>query len=216
MWDCEGDKSLGPDGLNFHFIKAFWHILEKDVQRVVDEFFVHGVWPKGSNSYFITLISKCDSPLGLNDFRPIYLVGCIYKIVSKLIANRLKVVLPKTIGGEQCAFILSRSMMDSIVVGNELIHDARVKKKQLMVFKADFEKAYDSVNWDFLVYMMRRMNFNERWVIWIEGCLRSARVSVLVNGSPSEEFGMGRGLRQGDSLAPFLFLIVAEGLNGIF
>lgn len=216
VWDCEGDKSPGPDSINFHFIKTFWNLLEKDVLRVVNEFYVHGVWTKGCNSSFIALIPKKDSPQGLNDFRPISLVGCIYKIVSKLLANRLKEVLPKVIGEEQSAFLSGRSMMDSIVTANELIHDARIRKKQLLIFKVDFEKSYYSVRWDFLVYVMRRMHFNERWIKWIEGCLKSARVSVLVNRSPSEEFGMGRGLRQGDPLAPFLFLIVAEGINCLF
>lgn len=85
-----------------------------------------------------------------------------------------------------------------------------------MIFKVDFEKDFDSVRWDYLLYMMRRMNFCERWVGWIDGCLRSARVSVLVNGSPEEEFNYERRLRKGDPLALLLFLIVAKALNDIF
>lgn len=106
-------------------------------------------------------------------------------------------------------------MLDSIVVVNELIHDAQSRKKGTLIFKADFEKAYDSVRWDLLFYMLRRMNFHDRWIKWIESYITSARVSVLVNGSPSMEFGMERGWRQGDPLAPLLFLVVAEGLNGL-
>ena len=84
-----------------------------------------------------------------------------------------------------------------------------------MVFKVDYEKAYDSVSWDFLIYMLRRLGFCSRWINWVEGCLKSATISVLVNGSPLAEFSPQRGLKQGDPLAPLLFNIVVEGLNGL-
>ena len=80
------------------------------------------------------------------------------------------------------------------------------------MLKANFEKAYDSVEWVFLKYMMNRLRFNSRWIKCINTCLKSATVSVLVNGSPTKVFRPTRGLRQGDLLAPFLFLIVTEGL----
>lgn len=100
-------------------------------------------------------------------------------------------------------------MLDSVVVANEVVHAAKTDGKATFLFKVNFEKAYDTVDWGFLRYMMRRMNFCEKWIQWIDGCLKSASVSVLVNGSPGEEFLMHRGVCQGDPLAPFLFLIVA-------
>lgn len=101
VWDCKGDKSLGPDDFNFKFTKEFWHFLADDIQRVLDEFHDNGTWPKGINSSFIALIPKCDSPQCLNDYRPISLVECMYKIVAKILENRLKKVLHKVIGDEQ-------------------------------------------------------------------------------------------------------------------
>lgn len=135
--------------------------------------------------------------------------------MSKVLANRLKRVLPAVIDDSQSAFLSGRGLLDSVVVANEWAHEAKSFKKQSMAFKVDFEKAYDSVRWDFLYYMLRRLNFGDQWITWIKGCLESARVSVLINGSPSDEFSMSLGLRQGDPIAPFLFLIVAEGLNGL-
>lgn len=128
---------------------------------------------------------------------PISLVGCIYKIVTKILVKRLKRVLPNLISKEQSGFLEGRSMLDNILVANELVHDAKYKRKETMIFKVDFKKAYDSVCWAFLTYMMKRVNFNSHWIAWIEGCLRSASVSVLVNGSPCQEFVMERDLRQG-------------------
>ncbi|XP_057432258.1 uncharacterized protein LOC130725012 [Lotus japonicus] len=158
---------------------------------------------------------RMDCPANLSDYRPISLVGCAYKIVSKVLANRIKKVLPSVINEAQSAFLEGRGLMDSVVVANEWAHDAKSRKKGSMAFKVDFEKAYDSVRWDFLYYMMHRMNFGDQWISWIKGCIEPTRVSVLINGSPSGEFSMGKGIRQGDPITPFLFFIIAEGLNGL-
>jgi len=89
------------------------------------------------------------------------------------------------------------------------------EKKSGVLFKVDFEKAYDSVDWKFLYYMMGRLGFNERWIKWIRACLKSVTVSILVNANPTNEFKPKRGLRQGYPLAPFLFLIVVEGMMSL-
>lgn len=215
VWQCGNDKSPGPDGVNFRFIKQFWHLMSTDIQKLLDDFHRQGYWPRGCNSSFITLVPKKENPQGLQDFRPISLIGCAYKIISKVLTNRIKSVLPAVIDDCQSAFLEGRGALDSIVVANEWLHDAKTRKKKSMAFKVDFEKAYDSVQWNFLYYMMRRMNFNGKWIAWVKGCIESAKISVLINGSPGEEFAMGKGIRQGDPIAPFLFLIVAEGLNGL-
>ena len=215
VWSCGSDKSPGPDGFNFKFIKQFWEVIKPDFLRFFDEFYVNGVFPRGLNASFIALIPKVADPQGLNEYRPISLIGCTYKILAKVLANRLKRVMPLIISDRQSAFIQGRHMLHSVVIANEVVEEAKRCQKPCMVFKVDYEKAYDSVSWDFLIYMMRRLGFGPKWIQWIQGCLKSASISVLVNGSPTKEFYPQKGLRQGDPLSPLLFNIVAEGLSGL-
>nr|KYP51174.1 LINE-1 reverse transcriptase isogeny [Cajanus cajan] len=215
VWDCASLKSPGPDGLNFKFIKAFWEVMKKEFLVFLEEFHTTGKFSRGTNPTFIALIPKGDDPRGLGDYRPISLVSCIYKIVSKVLARRLKKVLDKVIDQRQSAFLGGRQLLHSVMIANEVVEEAKRMKKKCIVFKVDYEKAYDSANWEFLFYMLRRLGFCDTWVKWIKGCMTSASVSVLVNGSPTSEFGMERGLGQGDPLAPFLFTVVAEGLSGL-
>jgi len=215
VWGCGGEKSPGLDGINFKFIKAFWHLVKLDVLRFMDEFYVNGIFPRGGNASFIVLIPKVPNLQSLDEYRPISLIGCMYKIVAKLLANRMKKVMPFIIDESQSAFIEGRHLIQSAVIANEVVDEAKRSQKPCLVFKVDYEKAYDSVSWDFLIYMLRRMGFCAKWIQWIEGCLKSATVSILINGSPSTEVSPQRGLRQGDPLAPFLFNIVAEALYGL-
>jgi len=215
VWSCESSKSPGPDGFNFGFLKFYWEILKKDVLKVVNKFADRGSWPRGSNASFICLVPKIDNPQHLSDFRPISLVGCLYKIVSKVLSLRLKKVISKFINTRQSAFLEGMSLLDSVLVANEVLEEVKRRKKSCVYFKVDYEKAYDSVSWEFLYYVLGRLGFCEKWIIWIKSCLESSSVSVLVNGSHISEFYPKRGLRQGDPLAPFLFLIVAEGLAGV-
>ncbi|GJS64726.1 RNA-directed DNA polymerase, eukaryota, reverse transcriptase zinc-binding domain protein [Tanacetum coccineum] len=148
-----------------------------------------------------------------SDFRPISLIGAQYKIIAKVLANRLACVIDTIISHEQSAFIKNRQILDGPLMVNEVIQWCKRKKSKLMVFKIDFEKAFDSISWDFLIRVLQFMGFSDKWIKWISGCLSSASTSILINGSPSREFSIHRGLRQGDPLSPFLFIIAMEGLH---
>ncbi|GKV09172.1 hypothetical protein SLEP1_g20714 [Rubroshorea leprosula] len=215
VWDCESSKTPGPDGFNLKFVKCMWEDIKTEIAGFIREFQEQGRLVRGSNASFITLIPKVENPHKIEEYRPISLIGIMYKIIVKLLANRLRKVLDKIIGEQQMAFIEGRQLVDGVVIANEVIDEAKRKKKRSFLFKVDFEKAYDKVCWDFLDYMLMRMGFCNTWRMWIHECLQSSTISVLVNGSPSKQFSVSKGLRQGDPLSPFLFLIVAEGLNGL-
>ncbi|KAJ9564542.1 hypothetical protein OSB04_000508 [Centaurea solstitialis] len=125
----------------------------------------------------------------------------------------MKMVMGRIISDVQSTFLKGRSILDGVLVANETVSCLKSLKRKALVFKVDFEKAYDSVNWDFLLDVLESMGFGIKWRKWIRSCLMTSKISILVNGSPTEEFQMEKGIRQGHPLAPFLFLVVAEGLH---
>ncbi|KAJ0454037.1 putative RNA-directed DNA polymerase [Helianthus annuus] len=213
VFGCDDDRAPGPDGINFRFVKRFWDLVESDFVDIMDAFYVNGEISPGCGSSFIALIPKVIDPIGLKDYRPISLVGIINKVISKILANRLKRVLDSIISPSQSAFISGRYILDGPLIVNEIQNWAKKAKRKIFLLKIDFEKAYDNINWNFLIDILRQMGFSEKWCLWIKGVVSSARASVLVNGSPTFEFKCHKGMRQGDPISPFLFVIVMEALS---
>jgi hypothetical protein len=209
----DGNKSPGPDGFNFAFLKKFWVMLKGDLRIMFDQFHGNSCLPKSFLSYFVTLIPKVNSPSQISDFRPISLLGCLYKIIAKVLAKRLAKVIDSVISPNQSAFIKGRNLVDGVLVVNEIVDWAKKAKKECLIFKVDFEKAYDSVDWGFLEYMLRRCGFVEKWIGWMRVCVFAGNLSVLVNGSPTGEITVRLSVL--DPLAPCLFLVVVEGFSGV-
>ncbi|XP_072064497.1 uncharacterized protein [Arachis hypogaea] len=178
VWECESSKAPGSDGYSMNFIKRCWDEIGMEFTTAVMTFFETATLPEDSNVTWVALVLKFVEAKEIKDLRPISMVGCVYKVISKLLTRRMRSVMPGLVGESQSAFVKGRK-----------IHDGA------------------------LIALLEKMGFGRTWRSWIRECVRTASISILINGSPSKSFKMERGLRQGDPLSPFLFVLVVDVLN---
>lgn len=138
-----------------------------------------------------------------------------YKGFTKVLIERLTPVAKDVIGDNQTGFIKGRSILEGVVILHEVIHSLRNDRRKGMIFKIDFEKAYDRVRWDFLEEVLHGKGFPEKWVNWVMQTVKGGQVCININGTRDPNLRTLRGLRQGDPLSPLLFNLVADALSSM-
>uniref|UniRef100_A0A2N9GVI8 Reverse transcriptase domain-containing protein n=1 Tax=Fagus sylvatica TaxID=28930 RepID=A0A2N9GVI8_FAGSY len=195
--------------------KDCWNIVGDSVTNEVQQIFTNGRMLAYLNKTLISLIPKCLGPETLTQFRPISLCNTVYKIVTKIIVCKIRPIIGNLVSPYQAAFVPRRRGIDNVIIAQEIIHSMHRKKGKVgqLVLKLDLEKAYDRLEWSFIREVLNFFKFPSSFVNLVLKCVSTSSFSILVNGGQMENFKPSRGIRQGDPLSPYLFILCMEYLS---
>ena len=179
-------KALGPDGMSAIFFQKYWDVIGNDITCTVLNVLNSNMPIVDINRTNITLIRKTNNLSQMTDFRLISLSNVVYKLVSKVLANCVKIILPQIISENQSAFLSERFITDNVLIAFELMHYLDHKKEgkeNFMTVKLDMSKAYNRVKWGFIKKVIEKMGFHEKWINLIMQCISIVSYSVIINGA---------------------------------
>ncbi|KAI0506993.1 hypothetical protein KFK09_013111 [Dendrobium nobile] len=209
-------SSPGPDGFNYHFYKSGWHIIGPLLCKAIRFFFYKGFLPSGIKATALAIIPKHHNATSISDYRLISLCNTLYKIIAKIIASRMKPIMPLIVKDTQAGFVKSRISTDSILLASDIL--SLVNKRgvgNIFCAKIDIKKAFDSVSKEFLLARMSQKGFPKPFIRWVKACISNVNFSVVIEGALEGYFSSSAGLRQGCPISPYLFCLVMGAFSNL-